>query len=184
MGIILIKKNSDIPLYKQIIASIENALLEGEIKKGDRLPSINSIRNRHSLSRDTVLLAYSELKVRGIVQTIAGKGYYVKSENINIKQKILLLFDELNSFKEDLYNSFLSNLDDNIEVDIFLHHFNPDMFSKLIYDNIGSYNYYIIMPANLKNTSAIIDNLPKDKVYILDQTHEDLSEYPTIFQNC
>jgi DNA-binding transcriptional regulator YhcF (GntR family) len=183
MSLISVKENIGIPLYKQIVLSIENALLEGIIKKNDKLPSINSIRNRFSLSRDTVLLAYNELKARGIVQSIAGKGYYVKSENINIKQKILLLFDELNAFKEDLYNSFLATLEKNIEVDIFFHHFNPDVFSKLIYDNLGSYNYYIIMPANLKNTNIVIDNLPEDKVYILDQTHEELSKYSSIYQN-
>lgn len=183
MGIIKIDDNIGTPLYRQIVSSIEKALLNNEIKKGDRLPSINSIRSRFSLSRDTVLLAYNDLKTRGIVRSIAGKGYYVKSENINVSQKILLLFDELNSFKEDLYNSFLSALDSNIEVDIFLHHFNQDVFNKLIYDNLGSYSFYIIMPANLRDTDISINNLPADKVYILDQTHPELSNYPSIYQN-
>jgi DNA-binding transcriptional regulator YhcF (GntR family) len=183
MSIITIKEDSGIPKYRQIITSIENALLDGTIKKGDKLPSINSIRNRFLLSRDTILLAYNELKVRGIVQSIVGKGYYVKSENINIKQKVLLLFDELNAFKEDLYNSFLAKINNNIQVDIFFHHFNSDVFNKILYDNLGSYYYYIIMPANLENTNLIIDNLPEDKVYILDQTHKELSKYPSIYQN-
>ncbi len=39
------------------------------------------------------------------------------------------------------------------------------------------------MPANLKNTNQVIQNLPKDKVYILDQIHEDLKEYPAIYQD-
>ena len=183
MNLISINENSEIPLYKQIILSIENALLEGRIKKGDKLPSINSIRNRFSISRDTVLLSYNELKVRGIVVSISGKGYYVKSENVNIKQKIFLLFDELNVFKEDLYNSFMKNLDNSVEVDIFFHHFNPDIFSKLIYDNIGRYSHYIIIPANLKNTEIIIDKLPENKVIILDQTHPELFKYAAIYQN-
>lgn len=183
MGLISVKDELGIAKYKQIIQSIENGLLDGVIKKGDRLPSINSIRNKFSLSRDTVLLAYNELKVRGIVQSIAGKGYYVKSENIHITQKVFLLFDELNSFKEDLYNSFKKNLDPSIEVDIYFHHFNQDVFNKLIYDSIGNYSYYVIMPANLRDTHLVIDKLPISKVYILDQTHEELSKFPAIFQN-
>lgn len=183
MGIISIQENSGIPKYKQIIVSIENAIVNSELKRGDRLPSLNSIRNRFSLSRDTVLIAYNDLKVRGIIQSIPGKGYFVKSENIEVSQKIFLLFDELNAFKEDLYNSFLQNLKDSIEVDIYFHHFNPDVFHKLIYDNIGSYNSYIIMPANLKDTHISIEQLPEDKVYILDQTHKELSKYPAIYQN-
>ncbi|MEE9362923.1 MAG: GntR family transcriptional regulator [Cellulophaga sp.] len=183
MGLITIKDNLGIPKYKQIVLSVETALTEGKLKKGDKLPSINSIRNKFSLSRDTILLAFNELKVRGIVQSIAGKGYYVKSEGINVSQKIFLLFDELNAFKEDLYNSFLKKLDTTIEVDIFFHHFNPDVFNKLIYDNIGNYNSYIIMPANLEDTHIAIAQLPKDKVYILDQSNLNLNQYPAIYQN-
>ncbi len=183
MGIVTIHENLGVPKYKQIIASIEDSVVNGELKRGDRLPSINSIRNRFSLSRDTVLIAYNDLKVRGIIQSIPGKGYYVKSENINITQKIFLLFDELNAFKEDLYSSFLKNLNNNIEVDIFFHHFNQDVFSKLIYDNIGNYNSYIIMPANIRDAHIAIDQLPQDKVYILDQTYDELLKYPAIYQN-
>lgn len=175
--------DSDNPKYKQIISSIEEAINNGELKKGDKLPSINSIRNRFSLSRDTVLLAYSELKTRGIVKSIAGKGYYVNTVNTNIFQKIFLLFDELNVFKEDLYNSFLKHIDDNIQVDIFFHNFNYDVFSKLIYDNIGDYNKYIIMPSNLEDTHTVIEKLPQEKVYILDQIQEKLENYQAIYQN-
>lgn len=183
MSFIKVKDNLGIPKYKQIVQSIENSIKKGSLKKGDPLPSINNIRKENSLSRDTVLLAFNELKIRGIVLSIAGKGYYVKSENINIKQKIFLLFDELNAFKEDLYNSFLKNLDENMEVDIYFHHFNPEVFSKLIHDSIGNYNHYIIMPANLNKSSIDIAQLPKDKVYILDQTHTELSDYSAIYQN-
>ncbi len=183
MSIISINEDSETPLYRQIILSIEKAILKGNVKKGNKLPSINSIRNRFSISRDTVLLAYNELKVRGIVVSIAGKGYYVKSENVNIKQKIFLLFDELNVFKEDLYKSFLRNIGNDIEVDIYFHHFNFDVFSKLIYDSIGNYSQYIIMPANLSNTETIIDKLPEDRVIILDQIHPELFNYAAIYQN-
>jgi len=183
MKLVTIDNNSNIPKYKQIVNSIEQGLINKIIKKGDRLPSINSIRNRFHVSRDTVLMAYSELKIRGIVQSISGKGYYVLNENVNNVKRIFLLFDELNVFKEDLYNSFIRSINNNTQVDIFFHHFNYDLFSKLIYDNIGNYDSYIIMPANLKNVKTIIRQLPKDKVYILDQTNEELIGYKTIFQN-
>ncbi|ALJ05057.1 transcriptional regulator [Pseudalgibacter alginicilyticus] len=180
---ITIKKKIGVPKYKQIINSIEDAILSGALRKGDQLPSVNSVRDDFKLSRDTVLMAFNELKNRGIIQSIVGKGYYVVSEDVSVVQKIFLLFDELNAFKEDLYNSFLENLGENIQVDIYFHHFNETIFSKLINDNTGDYNYYIIMPANLKNTNRFIKALPKDKVYILDQVHDDLIEYPAIYQN-
>lgn len=183
MRIVNLKKQSEIPKYKQIITSIEGAITKGNLKKGDKLPSLNHIKNKYGLSRDTVLTAFNELKNRGIIHSVVGKGYYVSTESIVIKQKIFLLFDELNSFKEDLYNSFLENLGDNIQVDIFFHHFNPDIFTKLINDNTGNYSYYVIMPANLKDTEISIQNLPNDKVYILDQMHRGLTKYPAVYQN-
>ncbi|PQJ82769.1 GntR family transcriptional regulator [Polaribacter glomeratus] len=183
MEIVSLQKDSGTPKYKQIVTSIENAIINGLLKKGDKLPSLNTIKNQHSLSRDTVLVAFNELKNRGIIHSIVGKGYYVSTENVVVEQKIFLLFDELNSFKEDLYNSFLNNLGDNIQVDIFFHHFNSNIFAKLINDNIGNYSSYVIMPANLVGTEKIIQNLPKEKVYILDQVHKGLEEYPAVYQN-
>lgn len=183
MGIVKVEENSSIPKYKQIVASIEEAISNGSLKKGDKLPSLNSVKNEYDLSRDTVLTAFNELKTRGIARSIVGKGYYIASEDIGVVQKIFLMFDELNSFKEDLYKSFLSSLGKNVQVDIFFHHFNQDMFRKLIYDNVGNYSSYVIMPANLQDTEQVINRLPKDKVYILDQTHEALSDYPAIYQN-
>ena len=180
---ITIKKKTGTPKYKQIIASIENAIISGSLKKGDQIPSINSIRDQHALSRDTVLMAFNDLKARGIVHAIVGKGYYILNEDIDVAQKVFVLFDELNSFKEDLYNSFIEHLGNNIQVDVFFHHFNYEMFSKLIYDNVGSYNYYVIMPANLKKTHLVIEKLPSDKVFILDQTHKELKRYAAIYQN-
>ena len=183
MSINKVKNIIGLPKYKQIISSIEHDIISGNLKKGDKLPSLNRVKQAHKISRDTVLMAFNELKNRGIIQSIAGKGYYLINDNIEIKKKIFLLFDELNSFKEDLYNAFIRQLGNNIRIDIYFHHFNTSMFDKLINENIGLYNYYVIMPANLQNTHLILEKLPKDKVYILDQTHPELYEYSGIYQN-
>lgn len=183
MNIISIQNNIGLPKYKQIILSIEKAIEEGKLVKGDRLPSVNKVCLAFSLSRDTVLLGYDELKKRGIIYAIPGKGYYVKSVEITIKQKIFLLFDELNIFKEDIYNSFLKNIGKNVQVDIFFHHFNVQVFQKLINDSNGDYTRYIIMPTNLSGVADIIKTLPVNEVIILDQTNPDLKSYPAIYQN-
>jgi len=183
MKFIQIHSNKGIPKYKQIIASIEKNIEEGNLKKDEKLPSINKVCLEFSLSRDTVLLAYDELKKRGIIYAILGKGYYVKSTEINIQHKVFLLFDELNSFKEDLYNSFLTNVGKGIQVDIFFHHFNIKVFQKLIDDSNGNYTKYIIMPTNLIGAATAIKTLPVNEVYILDQTNPELKFLPAIYQN-
>ncbi|MEP7093042.1 MAG: winged helix-turn-helix domain-containing protein, partial [Flavobacterium sp.] len=160
MNIISIQNNLGLPKYKQIILSIEKAIEEEKLIKGDRLPSVNKVCLASSLSRDTVLQGYDELKKRGIIYAIPGKGYYVKSVEVTIKQKIFLLFDELNIFKEDIYNSFLKNIGKNVQVDIFFHHFNVPVFKKLINDSNGNYTKYIIMPTNLIDIVDSIKTLP------------------------
>lgn len=183
MKLISVLNNSGVPKYKQIIASLEKAIVEGKLQKNDRLPSVNKVCLEFRLSRDTVLLAYEDLKKRGIILSIPAKGYYVKSTEVSIREKIFVLFDELNSFKEDLYNSFLDSIGKNVQVDISFHHFNPKMFAKLIDDNNGNYTKYIIMPANLDNASEVIAKLPAGEVFILDQTNAALSGYPAVYQN-
>lgn len=183
MKIINIQNNQGIPKYKQIISSIEKTIEEGLLKKDEKLPSINKVCLEFSLSRDTVLQAYEELKKRGIIYAILGKGYYIKSTEVNIKQRIFLLFEELNIFKEDLYNSFMENIGKGVQIDIFFHHFNLQVFQKLINDSNGNYTKYVIMPTNLIGAAAIIKTLPVNEVYILDQTNPELKSFPAVYQN-
>lgn len=183
MKIISIQNNLGVPKYKQIIRTVERGIEVGKLKKGDKLPSINKVCLEFLLSRDTVLQAYEELKKRGIIYAILGKGYYVKSTEVRIKQRIFLLFDELNIFKEDIYNSFLETIGSDVQVDIFFHHFNIQVFQKLINDSNGNYTKYIIMPTNLVDAAAVIKTLPVKDVYILDQTNPDLKDFPAVYQN-
>lgn len=183
MKIITVDNHSNLPKYKQIVFSIEAAISENRLKKNDKLPSVNKVSLEYSISRDTVLLAYDELKKRGIIYAILGKGYYVKSVEFSFEQRIFLLFDELNIFKEDIYNSFLEKMNNTAQIDIFFHHFNIEMFKKLINESNGNYSKYIIMPTNLVGAASLIKTLPKQDVYILDQTNSDLKDYPSIHQN-
>ncbi|MFM2265666.1 MAG: hypothetical protein RLZ77_1086 [Bacteroidota bacterium] len=183
MKLLSIQNHLGIPKYKQIILSVEKAIKEGQLKINDKLPSINKVCLAYSLSRDTVLLAYEELKKRGIIYAILGKGYYVKSVEISVQHRVFLLFDELNIFKEDLYNSILKHLGPTIQVDIYFHHFNAEMFKKLIDESNGKYTRYLIMPTHLPEAASCIKTLPVQEVYILDQTNDDLRIYPAVYQN-
>ncbi|NQU85916.1 MAG: GntR family transcriptional regulator [Mariniphaga sp.] len=178
-----LNQNSSIPKYRQLINSIINSIDSGILKKGDKIPSINQICAEFNLSRDTVMVAFNELKAKGIVLSQPGKGYYIASTDINQEEKIFVVFDELNSFKEDLYNSFLQNLNSKANVDIFFHHFNYQVFKNLLLESIGNYTSYVIMPATFDNTSHLVNQLPKDRIYILDRLKEDLLEYPVIYQD-
>ncbi|MDP4184107.1 MAG: GntR family transcriptional regulator [Bacteroidota bacterium] len=182
-NLIHIDENSGMPKYRQLINSIYQAIDNGLLKKGDRIPSLNQICTEFNLSRDTVMVAFNELKAKGVINSIPGKGYYIESVKTDLEQKVFVLFDELNVFKEDLYNSFLKHLDDNTSVDIFFHHFNFQFFSNLINQVAGKYTSYIVMPASFEDTAPLLSQLPSDRVIILDRKKEDLAGYPVIYQD-
>ncbi|NBR13986.1 MAG: GntR family transcriptional regulator, partial [Crocinitomicaceae bacterium] len=92
MKLIQLQAQSSLPKYKQIVRSIEIAIQEKRLQKNDHLPSINKISLEHGISRDTVLLAFDELKKRGIVYSRLGKGYFVKSTESQVEMRIFLLF--------------------------------------------------------------------------------------------
>ena len=183
MKYIQIDDSLGVPKYRQIINSIYTTISIGNLKLGDKIPSLNQICSEFDLSRDTVMVAFNELKAKGIISSIPGKGYYINSTEINVEQKIFVLFDELNNFKEDLYTSLLNSLDSRSNVDIYFHHFNYQVFKDLISESAGKYTSYVIMPATFDFTVDIIGKLPKDKVYILDRLKEDLLDYPVVYQD-
>ena len=183
MKFIKVSEDNAFPKYQQIINSVEKSIANQLLKKNDKLPSINKICLEFGISRDTVLYAFEELKKKGLVYSILGKGYYVKSIDWSFEERIFLLFDELNAFKENLYNSFIEAVNKKAKVDVFFHYFNIEVFRKLIEENNGSYTKYIIMPGNMNGTAPIIKTLPKNDVYILDQTNSDLKEYASVYQN-
>ena len=183
MKYIQIDDSLGVPKYRQIINSIYTTISIGNLKLGDKIPSLNQICSEFDLSRDTVMVAFNELKAKGIISSIPGKGYYINSTEINVEQKIFVLFDELNNFKEDLYTSLLNSLDSRSNVDIYFHHFNYQVFKDLISQSAGKYTSYVIMPATFDFTVDIIGKLPKDKVYVLDRLKEDLLDYPVVYQD-
>ena len=181
--IVKIDNKLSLPKYKQIIHSIEQAIEKKTLKKGDKIPSINKLCTTFNLSRDTVMLAFNELKSKGILFSQPGKGYYIASTEIQNTENIFILFDELNAFKEDLYNSLMGTLKGKASVDIYFHHYNYRLYKKLLLESAGNYTSYIIMPATFDNTSHLMINLPRDKVFILDRIKAELKNYPVIYQD-
>ncbi len=178
-----IDETAGIPKYRQVINSVFRGIEQGLLKKGDKLASINQICTAFSLSRDTVMLAFNELRTTGVVTSVRGKGYYIERTELSLDKQIFLLFDELNVFKEDLYNSFLEHLGDKTTVDIYFHHFNYQVFKELVGSASDKYSAYIIMPATFNNTLEVVKQLSPEKVYILDRLKPDLSGYPVIYQD-
>jgi GntR family transcriptional regulator len=67
-------------MYRQIIQQIEYAVLSGRAKTGDRLPTIRSLAVDLKINPNTIVRAYGELEIRGIVETRTGSGTYISGK--------------------------------------------------------------------------------------------------------
>ena len=182
-NVIKINNKSSEPKYRQIIDSLCQAIENGSLKKGDKIPSINQICTEFNLSRDTVIYAFSELKSKGIVLSQPGKGYYLATSETNRHEKVFILFDELNAFKEELYNSLILSMKGRANVDVHFHNYSFKVFKNLLLECAGKYTSYIIMPANFENTGLLLTKLSPAKVFILDRLKSDLKEFHGIYQD-
>lgn len=68
--------NRRIPKYQQIVDSIIHSISYGNLKIGEKIPSINNFSEEFNLSRDTLGKAYNTQKKRKIISSINEKGYY------------------------------------------------------------------------------------------------------------
>ena len=69
-------KQTDTPLYTQIIDSIKNQLYNDQIAAGDRLPSVRRLSAALQISRTTVENAYNQLVADGYLQNEPKRGYF------------------------------------------------------------------------------------------------------------
>lgn len=81
---IIISNTSDPPIYQQIKDQIKDAIIRGELKEGEILPSIRALANDLRVSVLTTRRVYDELESEGFITTKAGKGSFVAKENFEL----------------------------------------------------------------------------------------------------
>ncbi len=81
---IVISNASDKPIYEQISSQLKDAILSGELKPGDALPSIRSLANGLHVSVITTKRAYTDLEAQGFIDTVQGKGSFVTGSNMEL----------------------------------------------------------------------------------------------------
>jgi DNA-binding transcriptional regulator YhcF (GntR family) len=176
------------PKYKQIVQSVITDIERGVLKREDQLPSISELSAEYYLARDTVEKAYRELRARGFIVSVQGKGYYVQATDAS-KLKILLVFNKLSSYKKIIYYSFLNALGDRATVDLQIHHHSASLFQDIMEKSLGKYNYYVIMPhftqdLDKADFKAILNSIPAGELVLLDKDIPDLKHPPlTVFQD-
>jgi len=72
------------PIFQQVIDQIHFKINTQELQPGDRLPSIRSLAENHSLAANTVVKAFRQLEFRGLIQAMDRSGYIVASPDESI----------------------------------------------------------------------------------------------------
>jgi GntR family transcriptional regulator len=75
---IVLSYQSSVPIYEQIKEQIKASVLSGELPENELLPSIRQLARDLKVSVITTTRAYNDLELEGFVQTVPGKGCYVK----------------------------------------------------------------------------------------------------------
>lgn len=75
---------SRVPVYEQIIKQVEEQVLTGILKEGDKLPSVRSLSVKLSINPNTIQKAYTELDRRQLIITVPGKGSFISEKAIEV----------------------------------------------------------------------------------------------------
>lgn len=93
---IIIKNNSENPIYEQIKEQIKAMILNGNLKEGEALPSMRLLAKELRISIITTKRAYEELEREGYIESYTGKGSFVKAVNREmIKETVIYEIEEL-----------------------------------------------------------------------------------------
>ena len=82
------------PVYLQLVDQIRYAAASGVLRPGEPLPSIRPLAEELRVNRNTIAKAYTELESQGVIETIPGKGCFLKENNTpftkQVRQRLLV----------------------------------------------------------------------------------------------
>ena len=76
------------PVYLQIVDQVRSSAASGALKVGEPLPSIRPLAEELRVNRNTVAKAYAELESQGVIETVAGKGCFLRTNASPYKKEV------------------------------------------------------------------------------------------------
>src|SRR6516162_2025835 len=78
----LLDPHSGVPIYRQIIDRVTGNIAAGVLKAGDQLPTVRQLAVDLSVNPNTVVRAYRELEIRGVLETQQGTGTFISKQQV------------------------------------------------------------------------------------------------------
>src|SRR3954453_4209827 len=76
------------PVYLQVVDQIKAAAASGALHAGEPLPSIRPLAEELRVNRNTIAKAYTELESQGVIETLPGKGCFLRANNSPLKKDV------------------------------------------------------------------------------------------------
>jgi len=73
---------SGVPVYRQIIDQVTGGMAAGTLAGGDQLPTVRQVAVDLSINPNTVMRAYRELEIRGVIETQQGTGTFIGHQKV------------------------------------------------------------------------------------------------------
>ncbi len=73
---------SGVPVYRQIIDQVLGGIAAGSLKPGDQLPTVRQLAVDLAVNPNTVLRAYREIEIRGVLETHQGTGTFIAAKKV------------------------------------------------------------------------------------------------------
>jgi len=78
------------PVYLQLVDQVKAAAASGAVQAGEPLPSIRPLAEELRVNRNTVAKAYAELEHQRVIETVAGKGCFVRASAAPFRKDVRL----------------------------------------------------------------------------------------------
>jgi GntR family transcriptional regulator len=78
------------PVYLQVVDQVKAAAASGALRTGEPLPSIRPLAEQLRVNRNTVAKAYTELEGQGVIETIVGRGCFLKENHTPFRKDVRL----------------------------------------------------------------------------------------------
>src|SRR5688572_25517442 len=75
-------------VYLQLVDQVKVAAASGSVQPGDPLPGIRPLAEELRVNRNTIAKAYAELENQGVIETLAGKGCFIRANHTPFKKDV------------------------------------------------------------------------------------------------
>jgi len=98
------------PVYLQVVDQVKAAAASGALQAGDALPCIRPLAEELRVNRNTIAKAYSELESTGVIETVPGKGCFVKESQSPLRKDVRrkMLIEEIDQMIVQAHHLLIS----------------------------------------------------------------------------